>query len=359
MSRATSHESLLPPRWVLVLAALGLLAWLLVSLKEIVVMLVLGYCIAYVIDPLLEWLERRKISRSYGCILTMVTAVVVILLLVFTAVPTVLREFDKLADNLPTYVELAKERGIPLLEKLEAYIPHKTAGVGETVGSESWMPQVDKDTLRNVLSTVGNTLLQGYSLTLTLLNFLLLPFIAFYLAVDLPVFHTWVLQLFSSPSRKRVRSIAMEIDSYVSAFVRGQLTVGFILFILYTFGLWLIGVELWFLLAIISGFGAIIPYMGFLMGIVLSSIMALATFGDFSHLAQVIGLFLVVQFLEGWIITPKVVGEKVGLSPLVIIISIFAGGHLFGLLGVFLAVPGAAVLRVLLKHAHGWLLEPA
>ncbi|MBX7144980.1 MAG: AI-2E family transporter [Oligoflexia bacterium] len=359
MAKSGTQDSLLPPRWILGLFCLALVAWLLVSLKEIVVMLVLGYCIAYVMDPLLTWLERRKISRSYGCVLSMIAAVVVLLLLIFTAVPTVVREFDKLADNLPTYIELAKERGVPLLERIEHYLPHKTGQAAAQGATESWMPQVDKDTLRRVLAAVGSTLLQGYSLTLTLLNFLLLPFIAFYLAVDLPLFHSWVLKIFPSPSRRKVVNIATEIDSYVSAFVRGQLTVGCILFILYAFGLWLIGVELWFLLAIISGFGAIIPYMGFLMGIVLSSIMALATFGDFTHLAQVIGLYLVVQFLEGWVITPKVVGEKVGLSPLVIIISIFAGGHLFGLLGVFLAVPGAAVLRVLLKHAHGWLLEPA
>jgi predicted PurR-regulated permease PerM len=109
---------------------------------------------------------------------------------------------------------------------------------------------------------------------------------------------------------------------------------------------------LWFLLAVISGFGAIIPYMGFIIGIVLSSIMALATYGDFIHLVQVWVVFVLVQALEGTLITPRIVGDKVGISPLVVILAIVAGGQLFGLLGVFLAVPGAAVARVLLKHLH-------
>jgi predicted PurR-regulated permease PerM len=129
--------------------------------------------------------------------------------------------------------------------------------------------------------------------------------------------------------------------------------------VLYAIGLWAIGVELWILLAIISGFGAIIPYMGFLVGIVLSLVMALVTFGDLSHVLQVVGLFLIIQFIEGWVITPKIVGEKVGLSPIIVILAILAAGHLFGLLGVFLAVPGAAVLRVLLRHAHQWVIRSA
>ncbi|MBN8550702.1 MAG: AI-2E family transporter, partial [Deltaproteobacteria bacterium] len=170
-------------------------------------------------------------------------------------------------------------------------------------------------------------------------------------------FHAWVLSLFPSSRRRRVAEVAREIDGHISAFVRGQLTVGTILFVLYLIGLGIVGVELWFLLAVIAGFGAIIPYMGFLAGIVLSSIMALATFGDVSHLIQVWGVFFVVQFLEGTFITPKVVGDKVGLSPLVVILAIVAGGQLFGLLGVFLAVPGAAVARVLLRHLHLWLVS--
>jgi predicted PurR-regulated permease PerM len=153
-----------------------------------------------------------------------------------------------------------------------------------------------------------------------------------------------------------VRDIALEIDSYVSAFVRGQFMIGTILFLLYGAGLWFVGVELWLLLALIAGFGNIVPYLGFLAGIVLSTLMALVTFGDFAHVVQVWVVFAIVQGLEGTVITPRILGEKVGLSPLAVILALVVGGQLFGLLGVFLAVPAAAALRVLGGYLHGRLV---
>ena len=114
------------------------------------------------------------------------------------------------------------------------------------------------------------------------------------------------------------------------------------------------GVDLWLLLAAISGFGNIIPYLGFIIGILLSSLMALVTFGDFTHVLWVWGVYAIVQALEGTVITPRVLGESLGLSPLVIILALFAGGQLFGLLGIFLAVPTAAALRVVVRHSYMW-----
>lgn len=357
MNNVAAKESLLPPRWLLALIGTAAFVWLLVALKEIVAMLVLGYAIAYAIDPMLRHLERRKISRSVGFFVLCGLFLIAIFLLVITAVPTILREYDKLAENFPEYVRLAVERGGPILSDLRSHLPSKLRADGRFLTDPSdLLSHINGETIHGLISGLGRALLQGYSVTLTVLNFLLLPFIAFYLAVDLPVFHAWALRLFPTSRRQHVAQIAREIDGYVSAFVRGQFTVGTILFTLYCIGLGIIGVELWFLLAVISGFGAIIPYLGFLVGIVLSSIMALATFGDVSHLLQVIGVYLVVQFMEGTFITPNVVGDRVGLSPLVVILAIVAGGQLFGILGVILAVPGAAVARVLMKHLHAWLV---
>lgn len=359
MSKAATKDSLLPPRWLLALMALAALIWLLFALKEIVSMLVLGYALAYAVNPMLNYLQRRGLSRTAGFFVICATFLLAIILLFYTAVPTVVREFDKLVDNFPQYVERASEKGAPLFERAKRYLPADMQEGSLVDYARELLSHVNTDTIRGVLAGIGGALLRGYSITLTILNFLLLPFIVFYLAVDLPRFHAWVLSLFPVRQRRQVVQIASEIHSHVSAFVRGQLTVGSILFLFYCIGLGIIGVELWFLLAVISGFGAIIPYMGFLVGIVLSSIMALATFGDLAHLIQVIIVFLVVQFLEGTFITPKIVGDKVGLSPLVVILAVVAGGQLFGLLGVFLAVPGAAVARVLLRHAHAWLVAHA
>jgi predicted PurR-regulated permease PerM len=124
--------------------------------------------------------------------------------------------------------------------------------------------------------------------------------------------------------------------------------------VLYAIGLGLVGVDLWLLLAAIAGFGNMVPYLGTAVGLTLSCIMAVVTFGDVPHIAWVLVVFAVVQFLEGMIITPRIMGESVGLSPLVIILSLFAGGQLFGLLGIFLAIPAAATLRVLARYSYRW-----
>ena len=212
---------------------------------------------------------------------------------------------------------------------------------------------------QQVLAGAGSALLAGYSIALAFVNLLILPFIIYYLAVDFRNIHSRFLLVFPFLMRERVAAIGHDIDRYVSAYFRGQLTVGLILSAMYAAGLAMVGVELWFLLALIAGLGNLIPYVGFFLGIVLSSVMALVTFGDLSHLLLVWLVFLVVQVLEGTVITPRIVGSQVGLSPLVVILALVAGGSLFGLLGIFLAVPVVAIMRVLGEHFYGWLREKA
>jgi len=349
-------STILPPPWVVTLAGVGLLGWLLVELKELVVLLVVGYSIAYLIDPLLELLERRGVSRAVGVLLVFVAAAAGCALLFLTAVPTIVREYEKLSLNLPSYVAIARDRFGGLFDLARSWLPAPLqTGVDGDLGAG--LPALSGETVQRLVRGISSALLGGYSITLTLLNLTLLPFIVFYLAIAFHRLHRGALDLFPVLQQRRIARVAGEIDRYVSAFVRGQLLVGTILFCLYAVGLGSVGVELWLLLAVISGFGNMIPYIGFLVGIVLASIMALVTFGDFTHLLQVWGIYLVVQALEGTLITPRVLGDKVGLSPLIIILAIFAGGQLFGLLGVFLAVPGAAALRVLAGATHTWLRE--
>lgn len=355
----SAKESFLPPLWVLTLAVLIGMVWLLHELKEIVVLLVVGYCIAYLMDPLLRWGESRGVRRMIGFFSILGVLAIGATLMVLTVVPLLAREYEALSTNLPSYLETVRQRIWPYLERFELVDPVQpgeppAAALSSLVGH---LPPVSGDTLNKILAAIGGTLLQGYSITLTLINLFLLPFIAFYLAVDLPRIHRTMLDFVPGQYRPTVRKLAEEIDVYVSAFVRGQFTVCAILFVLYAIGLWVLGVELWFLLAIVAGFGNIVPYLGFLIGIVLASLMAIVTFGSWFAVVKVWTLFAVVQFLEGTFITPKVLGEKTGLSPLIVILAIFAGGQLFGLLGVFLAVPGAAVVKVLGAHAHRWVLK--
>lgn len=358
-TRVSAHERLLPPLWVLTLLAAVILLWLMYQLKEIMVLLVVGYCVAYLLDPLLARLERRGIARPYGMIVVGVGLVLIVAVLALTAVPTIATQIEQLSESLPSYITRLRQQLQPWLDEMSRAL--QKTGAADPGGSAfdlgSLVTHVDSATLKPFLAGLAGALLQGYSITLTLVNLFLLPFIVYYLAVDFRPLHRTLLHLLPRRQRLRIRSLVLEMDTYVSAFVLGQLTVGAILFALYAVGLGFVGIELWFLVAVIAGFGNFIPYFGFLCGIVLATLMAAITFGDFMHVLQVWAVFAVVQFLEGIVITPRIVGGKVGLSPLMVILAIFAGGKLFGLLGIFLAVPMAAVLKVLMRHLHEWIIN--
>lgn len=358
MQQATPHkaESFLPPLWIISLMVAAAFIWLLVTLKELVVLLVLGYSLAYLIAPVLSYLEKKGISRSVGFFVVVGIFLIVVLIAMTTALPTVIEEVQRLLENFPQYFTTARRKLFDVIEDLRAVLPpdlRKRLAFSPEDLSGNFGPE----TVRGISNGVLNALLTGYSLTLTIFNLLLLPFIVFYISVDFRYVHRALLSLFPRKYQPTVLRLAKEIDVHVSAFVRGQFLVGAILCVLYCLGLGFIGIDLWFIIALISGIGNLVPYVGSLIGIVLASIMALVTFGDLIHVGYVLLVFTVVQFLEGTFITPRIVGGQVGLSPLTVILAIFAAGKIFGLLGIFLAIPIAAAVRVTGNYFHAWFLR--
>ena len=355
-TKISRGESFIPPLWIITVTGVVLGIWLMVQLKEIVMLLVVGYAIAFILDPVLDWCERRRIPRHIAVLLVFLLTAILLFLLFLTVIPTLIREIKLLTESFPEYINIVRNWSSNLVSDLRAIVPARWSKQILDLSPSSIFPGFSSQTLNSIFSGLISALLGGYSITLTILNIALLPFCVYYLSVDFDSFHRWILGLFPRKSRKMVRLLGSEMYVHATAFVRGQVIVGCILFVCYLIGLSLIGVRFWFLLAIISGFGNLIPYIGFLVGITLSLIMALVTFGDFYHLGLVILVYGVVQALESFLITPRIVGESVGLSPLLVIIALFAGGALFGLLGIFLAVPVAACLKVLSRHAHSKLM---
>ncbi len=352
MNNTDSRSQFLPPYWVLTFLAFALAIWLLLTLRETVTLLVIGFAISYLIEPALRLLERYRVRRSVGVVVLGALFVIFVLFLLVTVIPVLFREYDKLIGNFPAYVATARAKFEPIFARL-SHIPSVQKMV-ESPGE--LLSQVGPDTFKPLVQGLFKTLLSGYSFTLTIINLLLLPFIVYYISIDFRTVSSRLLMLAPESWRPKAAGLLGEMDSYVAGFVRGQILICTVLFCLYALGLGILGVELWFLLAMIAGFGNMIPYLGFLSGIVLSSIMSLVTYGDWFHLLAVWIVFAVVQMLEGFVITPKILGDRVGLSPLMIILALVIGGKLFGLLGIFLAVPGAAILKVIMRHSHAWFL---
>lgn len=357
MSGKITIKDLLPPIWVSALFVLAGTLWVLITLKEMVVLLVVGLSIAYAIEPLVLKLHSRGLSRSNSVLLLFAAFSLFVLLLILSVVPSLFREATLLLENLPEYLGRVREivKGAP--EFLAGHLPEAVINKIKFESIAGYIPSIDGAAIKAVLMGIWNALAQGYSITLTLVNLALLPFIAFYLSEAFPKIQTSTLALFPISLRAPVRRISEEINLLLRAFIRGQVVVGAILFVLFALGLGIMGVKLWLLLAVISGFGQIVPYAGFAIGIILSTIMAIVTFGTFTSVLAVWIIYAVIQLIEGFIVTPKVVGQSVNMSPLEVIIALFAGGALLGLLGIFLAVPLAAAFKVVFKHAHARLMR--
>ncbi len=183
-------------------------------------------------------------------------------------------------------------------------------------------------------------------------NLVLIPVVTFYLLRDWDVMLANVRGTLPRAWEPTVVALARECDEVVSAFLRGQLLVMLALGVCYTVGLMLVGLDLALLIGMLAGLAAIVPYLGLLLGISAASVAALLQFGDWLPLLWVALVFTLAQLLEGMYLTPKLVGDRIGLHPVVVIFAVMAGGQLFGFTGVLLALPVSAVIMVLLRHAH-------
>jgi predicted PurR-regulated permease PerM len=209
--------------------------------------------------------------------------------------------------------------------------------------------QLGSEHLSRLGKAVLEAVLRGYSLTLTIFNLLLLPFFLFYIARDLKEIHIVIGKFIRDDIEVKIKAMSDEILSHVYAFFRGQITVSLIMAILYMAGLWLVGLPYAFIVGLLSGLLNIVPYLGIGIGVVLSVVITLVTEPSLAQFAQVLGVFVAVQLLEGTVLTPKIVGGSVGIHPLLAMVALVVAGQLFGLLGLVIAIPGAAALRVLFQ----------
>jgi len=351
------HEQLLPPLWILCLICLYGLWWVFSELKELVFLIVIGYAVAFVFDPILDALERRKISRPFGFFLITSFFLVLFSLFAFIALPPLVDEASHFLENISHYATVVVNRieeGVALLNQRLPSDRQISLSRDELM---QYASQIDGATIKRALSTLFSFLLEGYSITMTLLNLVLLPFIIYYLAIDIDLFHSWVFGLIPKSLKKNAQSMFLDMNFYLRAFVVGQTLVSLTMAALYCLGFALAGHAQWFLIGVVAGIGNIVPYLGTFLGALLGITFSLTSDATTAMLLKTFLVFVFVQLSDALFITPRVVGSKVGLSPLLVILAILAAGKLFGLLGIFLAVPGAAAIRVAGGYFHRAVLK--
>lgn len=308
----------------------------------------IAFFLAFIFDPFVGYLERRGLNRTVSIFVVLVLITLLAVLGIGFFVSSISHEFQSVSLNLPEY---ASRLYAMIPEKVKAYYGVETPekaylqiqGVMEQLRGVSF--EVVRETLAFLKQAVSSTL----ALVLSILGYVVIPLYLYYFLKDLPRIRSRFTDLVPERFRDSFAARIAEIHDILTGFVRGQLTVCAMLAVLYSIGLWVIGIDLAVVIGTLSGILFIIPYLGTVIGIVLSMLMAVLKFHDLLHPLLCLGWFIVVQALEGAVITPKIVGDKVGLHPLVIILALLIGGQLFGIAGMLIAVPVTAVLKVFLS----------
>lgn len=334
-------------RW-LVVAALAGGGWLVYQLTPVLTPFLLGALIAYLGDPLADRLEARGRSRTMAVVMVFVAISLVGLLLLLIMLPLLERQLAALVERLPAAAAWVEQNALAWLGK-RLGMDLGSLGSGELRSALAQHWQQAGGVLAHLLGTVTRS---GATLVAWGANLLLVPVVTFYLLRDWDVLVARVGELVPRRYTRTVGRLARECDLTLAAFFRGQLIVMLCLGAVYAIGLTVVGLDLGLLIGMTAGLASIVPYLGFAVGIVAAAIAALAQFHDVGHLVAVAAVFGIGQTLEGTLLTPKLVGDRIGLHPVAVIFAVLAGGQLFGFFGILLALPVAAVAMVLGRHAH-------
>ncbi len=331
-------------------AALFLFVWL---LEPILAPFLIAIALAYLGDPIVDRLENLGLSRTLGVCVVFVVLTLVNVLLLFLLVPLLIKQVALLQASLPLFVEWLQGRAVPWVEAtfnvtVDWLEPQRlrellTSGFGTAM--EFWGPLVKR------ISQSGMAMLAW------LVNIGLVPVVTFYLLRDWDLIVARIRHLIPRRYEPKTVELAVECDQVLSQFVRGQLLVMITLSVYYSLGLMMIGLNLALLIGLLAGLASVVPFLGFVVGIGAAGIAAFVQFPDLLHLGLVLVVFGIGQALESMILTPLLVGDRIGLHPVAVIFAVLAGGQLFGFTGVLIALPVAAVLVVMMRHLRVRYLE--
>lgn len=317
-------------------------------LQPILTPFVAGMILAYLGDPLVDRLEARRVNRTVGVLIVFVGFLVLLAGVGLIVIPMLVNEVSSLIRDIPAFVVWLQQTASPWLvatfnidpfdislESLKSRLLENWQQAGGLVGG-----------------VIHNVTASGAMLLTTATSIALTPVVAFYLMRDWDIVVARIGEMLPRHLESEAVRLAKECDGVLSEFLRGQLLIMFLLGCIYALGLSLIGLDLALLIGMLAGLASIVPYLGFVVGIVAALVAALFQYQDAIHLLYVLIVFLIGQGLEGMVLTPWLVGDRIGLHPVAVIFAVLAGGQLFGFIGILLALPVAAVAMVFIRHLH-------
>jgi predicted PurR-regulated permease PerM len=257
-------------------------------------------------------------------------------------------QVEHFVSSLPAYVEWLNETVIPWTQR-RFHLGIRPINLNQIISLVKSHWEQAGGIAATVMSSVSHS---GGVIAEWLMNLLLIPVVTFYLLRDWDGLVVKVHDLLPRRIAPTAAKLAAEVDTVLAAFVRGQLYVMLALGCIYSIGLWMTGLDLALLIGMLAGLVSFVPYLGAIVGIVMACVAALVQFHELMQLVPVAIVFIIGQSLEGMVLTPMLVGDKIGLHPVAVMFAVLAGGQLFGFLGILLALPVASVIMVLLRHVH-------
>ena len=323
--------------WGIAAAVFVVMLWF---LGDVLLPFVLGSAVAYFLDPLADRLQKLGLSRAMATAAITVAAIVIFVIIALAVVPALVRQTTQLVEFAPT-----------LFQNLQRFLTDNFPSV-----------MVEGNPVRETLLSIGSTirdrgaellntaLTSAASLINILMLFVIVPVVAVYMLLDWDNMVARIDELLPREHQPVIRQLARDVDRTLAGFIRGMGSVCLILGVYYAVALWLVGLNFGLVVGVIAGLLTFIPYVGAIVGGALAIGLALFQFwGDWVWIAAVAGIFFFGQFLEGNFLTPKLVGESVGLHPVWLILALSVFGSLFGFIGMLVAVPLAAAIGVVMR----------
>lgn len=328
------------------LLALGLFIAFLMVFRSILLPFIAGMALAYFLDPVADWFERRGLSRLMATIVILCAFVALFAISLVVIIPVLVTQAADLGGRIPGYITQLQELLSSETTIMPAWFSDQLSQVKESFAA----------LLKEGAGLIGTIFKQIWNSGMALLDiaalFVVTPVVAFYLLLDWDRMIERVDGWIPRDHVETVRDLARQINQAIAGFVRGQGSVCLILGLIYAVGLSIVGLNFGLLIGLFAGIISFIPYVGSMVGLVLALVVAIVQFWpDFIMIGAVIGVFVVGQFFEGNILQPRLVGSSVGLHPVWLMFALFAFGALFGFVGMLIAVPAAASVGVLVRFA--------
>ena len=343
MERKTNYQAIF-----LSLAIAALLIIFLYYSRRVVIPFFVAFALAYLLDPLVDRMENWKLSRTLSVVSLMTVFFASILGAGVLVFPMLQVQAENLARNLPKYIEVVQNWLRPVLEKVAGLDQAKIQELlNEGMARFGELPL---KVLTFVSSFLWDSLSNLFDMILMAANLVIIPVAMFYLLRDFDKINAKILALIPPRLKDTFVDTISEVDQVLANFVRGQLMVAVLMGSLYSMGLYAIGTPMSLFIGFLAGFANLVPYLGIVVGFLPAAVLTYLQAQEWLPIIWVMGVFGVVQMLEGVIITPRILGDNIGLHPVAVIFAVLLGGELFGLTGIILGVPAAAVLNVLIRR---------